>query len=174
MGNMSRDAVRETTDKQFHSCGVWPLASYINHSCNSNARRAFIGDMMIVRATRDLAPDEEINFWYHTPSWKKMMTAKRNSGTGDSDVTAPCVKMIRPRIRRSSTAESNKERRFSDFSKWVGKQICLRLKAFSWRWRASTVSQLPQCLVFISGTSIFAWGRFICSEKIRLRQSTRH
>lgn len=61
------DAVKENPDKQFHSCGVWPLASYINHSCNSNARRAFIGDMMIVRATRDLAPNEEITFWYHLP-----------------------------------------------------------------------------------------------------------
>ncbi|TVY35156.1 Histone-lysine N-methyltransferase [Lachnellula subtilissima] len=62
---MESQAIKGTNEKQFHSCGVWPLASYINHSCNSNARRAFIGDMMIVRATRDLAPDTEINFWYH-------------------------------------------------------------------------------------------------------------
>jgi hypothetical protein len=26
------------------------------------------GDMMIVRAIRDLAPDTEINFWYHAPT----------------------------------------------------------------------------------------------------------
>ena len=64
---MESKAVREMAEEQFHSCGVWPLASYINHSCNSNARRAFIGDMMIVRATRDMAPDTEINFWYHAP-----------------------------------------------------------------------------------------------------------
>ncbi|OQU93599.1 SET domain-containing protein [Cladophialophora immunda] len=54
-------------EKLFHSCGIWPMASYINHCCYSNARRAFIGDMMIVRATRDLAPDTEITFWYHMP-----------------------------------------------------------------------------------------------------------
>lgn len=52
---------------QFHSCGIWPLASHINHSCNSNARRSFIGDMMIVRATRDLPPNSEITFWYKSP-----------------------------------------------------------------------------------------------------------
>ncbi|CZT07041.1 related to TPR domain protein [Rhynchosporium agropyri] len=62
--DMAKDAVREANDKQFHSCSIWPVASYVNHSCNSNARRAFIGDIMIVRATRDLAPDEEIDFWY--------------------------------------------------------------------------------------------------------------
>ncbi|KAF2876087.1 hypothetical protein BDV95DRAFT_482850 [Massariosphaeria phaeospora] len=50
-----------------HSCGVWTFASYINHSCTSNARRSFIGDMMIVRATQDLQPDTEVTFWYHSP-----------------------------------------------------------------------------------------------------------
>ncbi|PGH18369.1 hypothetical protein AJ79_00435 [Helicocarpus griseus UAMH5409] len=50
-------------DEKFHSCGIWPIASYINHSCNSNARGAFIGDMMIVRATRDIAANTEITFW---------------------------------------------------------------------------------------------------------------
>ncbi|CZR52531.1 related to TPR domain protein [Phialocephala subalpina] len=54
-------------EEQFHSCGIWPMASYINHCCYSNARRAFIGDMMVVRATRDLAPDTEITFWYQIP-----------------------------------------------------------------------------------------------------------
>jgi len=57
----------ESSDKHLHSSGIWPMASYINHCCNSNARRAFIGDMMIVRATRDLAPGTEITFWYQSP-----------------------------------------------------------------------------------------------------------
>jgi len=64
---MESEVLKKPDEKKFHSCGVWTLASYINHSCHSNARRAFIGDMMIVRATRDLAPDTEINFWYHAP-----------------------------------------------------------------------------------------------------------
>ncbi|KAJ5364437.1 uncharacterized protein N7496_010150 [Penicillium cataractarum] len=54
-------------NERFHSSGVWSMASYINHSCLSNARRSFIGDMMIVRASRDLPPNTEITFWYKSP-----------------------------------------------------------------------------------------------------------
>lgn len=53
--------------KSFGSCGIWVQASYINHSCISNVRRSFIGDMMIVRATRDLEADTELTFWYQSP-----------------------------------------------------------------------------------------------------------
>jgi hypothetical protein len=53
--------------EQFHSSGVWSMASYINHSCLSNARRSFIGDMMIVRASRDIPPNTEITFSYKSP-----------------------------------------------------------------------------------------------------------
>ncbi|KJX98290.1 TPR domain-containing protein [Zymoseptoria brevis] len=42
------------------STGVWITASLINHDCIGNAQRSFIGDFMIVRATKDIAKDEEI------------------------------------------------------------------------------------------------------------------
>ncbi|KAK5130014.1 hypothetical protein LTR08_002530 [Meristemomyces frigidus] len=42
------------------STGVWITASYINHACNGNAMRSFIGDMMIVRATKDIPAGAEI------------------------------------------------------------------------------------------------------------------
>ncbi|OQD61514.1 hypothetical protein PENPOL_c016G08758 [Penicillium polonicum] len=61
------DNTTKKVNKQFHSSGVWSLASYINHSCLSNARRSFIGDMMIVRASRDLPSNTEITFWYKSP-----------------------------------------------------------------------------------------------------------
>ncbi|KAK1836916.1 hypothetical protein QBC39DRAFT_377858 [Podospora conica] len=51
----------------YHSCGIWTLASYINHSCDSNTRRAFIGDMMLVRAARDIPADTELTCWYTSP-----------------------------------------------------------------------------------------------------------
>ncbi|KNG84245.1 hypothetical protein ANOM_007397 [Aspergillus nomiae NRRL 13137] len=60
-------ARRLETGDQFHSCGVWPKSSYINHSCDSNTQRSFIGDMIIIRAAKDLDPDTEITFWYATP-----------------------------------------------------------------------------------------------------------
>ena len=65
---MGENTGQKTKDEQFHSCGLWPMASYINHCCYSNARRAFIGDMMVVRATQDIAPDTEITFWYQAPA----------------------------------------------------------------------------------------------------------
>lgn len=46
------------------SIGIWLQASTINHDCIGNASRSFIGDMMVVRATRNIAKDEEILFPY--------------------------------------------------------------------------------------------------------------
>ncbi|KAL8936569.1 MAG: hypothetical protein Q9211_004123 [Gyalolechia sp. 1 TL-2023] len=62
----SRDQSRPE-QKAHHSCGIWVHASYINHSCTSNARRAFIGNMMIVRASRDMEAGTEVTFWYQCP-----------------------------------------------------------------------------------------------------------
>jgi SET domain len=53
-----------------HSCGIWLKASYINHSCHSNVRRSFIGDLMLVRATCDMPADTELKFWYQLPGAK--------------------------------------------------------------------------------------------------------
>jgi hypothetical protein len=53
---------------QFHSCGIWLMASAINHSCLSNTRRSFIGDLQLVHATRDIPADTELTFWYHIPT----------------------------------------------------------------------------------------------------------
>ncbi|KAI0122417.1 hypothetical protein F4814DRAFT_408670 [Daldinia grandis] len=49
------------------TCGMWPIASRINHSCIGNCRRAFIGDMQIVRATQDLEAGMELHFMYLSP-----------------------------------------------------------------------------------------------------------
>jgi hypothetical protein len=54
-------------DANFHSCGIWIKASYINHSCLGNVRRSFIGDMMIVRATKDMDAGTELMFPYEAP-----------------------------------------------------------------------------------------------------------
>ncbi|KAK3897686.1 hypothetical protein C8A05DRAFT_19589 [Staphylotrichum tortipilum] len=42
------------------SAGLWIRAAYINHSCVPNAERELVGDLMIVRATRDIAVGEQI------------------------------------------------------------------------------------------------------------------
>ena len=60
-------AQQEQKEKGYHTCGVFIRASYINHSCCGNARRSFIGDMQIVRATCDLPSGSEITFPYTIP-----------------------------------------------------------------------------------------------------------
>lgn len=64
--NSTMPAVQENMDPS--SYGVWLLASRINHSCVGNCRRSFIGDMLIVRATRDLGAGTELLFNYTQPS----------------------------------------------------------------------------------------------------------
>ena len=56
-----------TSPAGYHSTGLWLKASYINHACDGNAMRSFIGDMMIVRAIRDIAKGEEILMPYRLP-----------------------------------------------------------------------------------------------------------
>ncbi|KAI4661522.1 uncharacterized protein J4E88_010970 [Alternaria novae-zelandiae] len=58
---------KESKEKAYHSCGIWIKASYINHSCLGNVRRSFIGDMMIVRAKKDMEAGTELSFPYEAP-----------------------------------------------------------------------------------------------------------
>jgi hypothetical protein len=44
------------------------MASRISHSCISNVRRSFIGDLLIIRATCDIPADTELTFWYKVPT----------------------------------------------------------------------------------------------------------
>ena len=44
--------------------GVWITASLINHSCLPNVQQSVCGDMIILRATRDLAKDTELRLNY--------------------------------------------------------------------------------------------------------------
>lgn len=62
----SRDKwkLKTETSELDQSTGIWLQASYSNHSCIPNATRAFIGDMMIVRATRDIPVGGEILMAY--------------------------------------------------------------------------------------------------------------
>lgn len=48
----------------FETCGIWPLASRINHSCLANCSRSFLGDMLILRASEDLDAGTELVFPY--------------------------------------------------------------------------------------------------------------
>ncbi|KAI8227020.1 hypothetical protein K4K55_008211 [Colletotrichum sp. SAR 10_96] len=58
---------QKQTAAAYTTCGAWTIASHINHSCVSNCRRSFIGDMMIVRATKDIDADAELLICYQQP-----------------------------------------------------------------------------------------------------------
>jgi len=46
------------------STGLWIRAAYLNHSCVSNSKKDFVGDLMILRAARRIAAGEEITHSY--------------------------------------------------------------------------------------------------------------
>jgi tetratricopeptide (TPR) repeat protein len=51
-------------DAESAGTGIWVHASHANHSCIPNADRTFIGDMMVIRANREIEMGEEISFSY--------------------------------------------------------------------------------------------------------------
>ena len=50
------------------STGIWLYASYINHSCIPNTKIAYIGDLMMLRATRAITAGEELFHAYDASS----------------------------------------------------------------------------------------------------------
>ena len=50
----------ESEDIGLAATGIWLLASLVNHSGVANCIRSFVGDMQIIRATKDLAANTEL------------------------------------------------------------------------------------------------------------------
>ena len=85
---------------------MWLLASYINHACSYNSVRHFIGDMMIVRATRDLPQGQETRLLTSTLVLQAhiKIDGRRSMTSGASCVIAVCarLKANHPRLLTSS------------------------------------------------------------------------
>ncbi|KAI2462968.1 hypothetical protein F4781DRAFT_152782 [Annulohypoxylon bovei var. microspora] len=47
-------------EQRYASAGLWVRAAYINHSCVANVEREYVGDMMVLRASRPIRSGEEI------------------------------------------------------------------------------------------------------------------
>ncbi|KAF4457214.1 N-lysine methyltransferase SMYD2 [Fusarium austroafricanum] len=58
----------EDEDVSNASTGLWIRASHINHSCVANTKKDFVGDLIILRATRRIAAGEEITHSYDESS----------------------------------------------------------------------------------------------------------
>ncbi|KHN95822.1 TPR domain-containing protein [Metarhizium album ARSEF 1941] len=61
---------RQTEDEDVTnaSTGLWVRAAYMNHSCVPNAKKDFVGDLVLLRATRRIAAGEEITHSYDESS----------------------------------------------------------------------------------------------------------
>lgn len=53
-----------TEDARTASTGIWIHAAYINHSCVPNAKKDFLGDLMIIRALKPIPAGSEITHAY--------------------------------------------------------------------------------------------------------------
>lgn len=51
-------------NSDYYGVGLWLLASFINHTCNPNAKRFHIGDHVLIHASRDVKAGEEITLPY--------------------------------------------------------------------------------------------------------------
>ncbi|KAJ4251495.1 hypothetical protein NW762_011482 [Fusarium torreyae] len=58
----------EDEDVSNASTGIWIRASYMNHSCVANSKKDFVGDLIIIRATRRIKEGEEITHSYDESS----------------------------------------------------------------------------------------------------------
>ncbi|KGO71893.1 Tetratricopeptide-like helical [Penicillium italicum] len=99
----ARDAI--TGPETLHNCGIWPYASMINHSCMSNAHRAFIGDMMIIRAAADIPANTELKIWYLLPAPENQPMDFRHWGFECccaicADVKATELRVLKMRVRQ--------------------------------------------------------------------------
>jgi hypothetical protein len=61
------DSDEDEVESDARSCGLWLLASRLNHSCISNCSNSFIGDMQIIRATRNLEAGSELFLEHRQP-----------------------------------------------------------------------------------------------------------
>lgn len=52
------------SERENHSSGVYIRSSYINHSCVLNSHRIFIGDLLLLHATKDIKVGEEFTISY--------------------------------------------------------------------------------------------------------------
>jgi hypothetical protein len=105
-GNSAVNTNVVTADASYTTAGIWLLASRINHSCVGNCRRAFIGDMQLVRATCDIPAGTELLFAYRSP--KPLETyAETQEALKDWGFTCGCALCL---ARKATTAATLQRR----------------------------------------------------------------
>ncbi|KAK0112748.1 hypothetical protein ONS95_014483 [Cadophora gregata] len=110
--HMIEDAVAYRKNK-LSTTGLWIKASYINHSCDDTCARSFIGDMLIVRAARDMPTGSELTFSYINRDEPTAMNKILKEGWGfecdcsrcvDDRATSATIKAERSKLIKSFNA----------------------------------------------------------------------
>lgn len=70
LGQVSPWSLQDFVDKTLkggfiRQCGIWPHASMINHACDANSTYSFMGDLMIIRAAKDIQKGDDITIVYN-------------------------------------------------------------------------------------------------------------
>lgn len=87
----SKDAPQiSSQDNVFGASGLWIKAAYINHTCMKNCARTFIGDTMIVRATKDMPANTELGWCYADPMNREKMQKSLSNSWGFTCDCAMC------------------------------------------------------------------------------------
>ena len=93
------------------STGIWLHASYTNHSCLPNVHRAFIGDMMVVRALKDLRAGEEIFMGYTNPA--RLLGERQKRLRAGYDFDCDCV-LCRAEVKVHKTIMEKRARLYKE------------------------------------------------------------
>ncbi|KAI7089196.1 hypothetical protein KC356_g2663 [Hortaea werneckii] len=72
--NPLEDDIKRYEAAENEPSGIWITASYMNHACDGNAAHAFLGDMMLVRASKHIANGQEILIPYLAPDMDHAVT----------------------------------------------------------------------------------------------------
>lgn len=85
------DQQSESEDISNASTGLWIRAAYINHSCVPNAKKEYVGDLMVLRASRRIAVGEEVTQSYDESTDYDVRTTAFNSTWGFECHCALCA-----------------------------------------------------------------------------------
>jgi hypothetical protein len=123
----------EGEDVSSASTGLWIMASYANHSCIPNAKIAYVGDLMVMCATRPIGAGEEITHSYDNSSDYDTRTAALMNTWGFRCTCALCIaeNADGPSIRKKRQGLERDANAFVDVTEAVGAKRLSIVKARS-------------------------------------------
>lgn len=103
------------------STGLWIWTAYVNHSCIPNVKKEFIGDLMVLRATRPVVAGEEIFHSYDESSDYDARKRALMTTWGFECDCSLCVaeRVDDPSVRKKRLELANEAEAFVRRERWV-------------------------------------------------------